>query len=80
MFNSGSSAHGISQARIPEWVAIYSLGDLPNPRIEPMAPSLAGGFFITEPPRKPKNLIVHISNVTLNLTIFPEGYRKISVS
>ena len=25
---SGSSAHGISQARIPEWVAIPSPGDL----------------------------------------------------
>ena len=32
-------------------------GDLPNPVIErapPVAPSLAGGFFISEPPRKPK--------------------------
>ena len=59
MSDSVSSVHGISQARIPEWVAIYSPGYLPNPKIEPMAPSLAGGFFITEPPRKPKNLIVH---------------------
>ena len=30
-----------------------SPGDLPDPRIEPMFPELAGGLFITEPPRKP---------------------------
>ena len=31
-------------------------GDLPNPGIEPASPkspTLAGGFFTTEPPRKP---------------------------
>ena len=28
-------------------------GDLPDPRIEPMSPTLAGGFFTTEPPGKP---------------------------
>ena len=27
--------------------------DLPNPRIEPGSPALAGGFFTTEPPGKP---------------------------
>ena len=27
-------------------------GDLPNPGIEPGSPTLAGGFFITEPPGK----------------------------
>ena len=30
---SGSSAHGIFQPRIPEWAAIPSPGDLPNPGI-----------------------------------------------
>ena len=30
-----------------------SLGNLPNPRIEPVSPALAGGFFTTEPPGKP---------------------------
>ena len=28
-------------------------GDLPNPRIKPMSPALAGKFFTTEPPGKP---------------------------
>ena len=27
-------------------------GDLPNPGIKPMSPTLAGGFFTTEPPGK----------------------------
>jgi len=28
-------------------------GDLPNPGIKLASPALAGGFFTTEPPRKP---------------------------
>ena len=32
-------------------------GDLPDPGIKPVSPALAGGFFTTEPPKKPpKNL------------------------
>ena len=45
----GSSVHGISQARILEWVAISSSRDLPNPGIKPLSPALAGRFFTTEP-------------------------------
>ena len=44
----GSSVHGILQARLPEWVAIPSPGDLPDPGIELtslLSPALAGGFF-----------------------------------
>ena len=48
----GSSVHGISQARILEWVAIFSW-DLPGPGIIPASPALASSFFTTEPPRKP---------------------------
>ena len=42
------SVYRISQARLQEWVAISSSGDLPNPGIEPtslMFPALAGRFF-----------------------------------
>ena len=35
----GSSVHGISQARILEWVAISSSRDLPNPGIKPTSPA-----------------------------------------
>ena len=42
----GSSAHGILQARILEWVAIpFSLGELPNPGIEFRSLYIIGGFF-----------------------------------
>ena len=44
---------GFFQARILEWVATSSSGDLPDPGIEPVSPALAGGFFTTEPPGKP---------------------------
>ena len=50
---TGSFVHGIIQARILEWVAIYSSRDLPNPGIEPVPPALAGGFVTTDPAGKP---------------------------
>ena len=34
----GSSVHGIFQARILEWVAIFLPGDLPDLGIKPMSP------------------------------------------
>jgi len=49
----GSSVHGLLQARILEWVAIPTPGNLPDPGIEPVSPALAGGFFTTDPLRKP---------------------------
>ena len=45
----GSSVHGILQARILEWIAVFPpSGDLPDPGIEPtslMSPALASEFF-----------------------------------
>ena len=49
----GSSIHGIPQARILEWVAFLSPGDLPDSGIKPSFPALAGRFFTAEPPGKP---------------------------
>ena len=52
----GSSAHGIFQASILEWVAMSYSRDLPDPGIKPASlgsSALAGGFFITAPPQKP---------------------------
>ena len=53
---SCSSVHGIFQARIVGWGAIFSSRGSSqardrNPGIDPSA--LAGGFFITVPPGKP---------------------------
>ena len=49
----GSSVHGILQARILEWVAIPSPGDLPNPGIKPGSPTLKADSLLSEPPGKP---------------------------
>ena len=51
----GSSVHGISQARILDWLPFPFPGDTPNPSIEPASPALAGGFFTTEPSGKPNS-------------------------
>ena len=40
----GSSVHGVSQARILEWVAISFSRDLPNPGIEPASVSCIGSL------------------------------------
>ena len=52
-----SSVRGISQARILEWVAIPSPGDLPDPGIEPGSPSLQPDTLLSEPPGKPSQQI-----------------------
>ena len=49
----GSSVHGITPARILEWVAMPSSRDLPHPGVEPASPAsscAAGGFYTAEPP------------------------------
>ena len=46
--------HGILQAKILEWVAFHSLGDLPNPGIEPRSPTLQANSLPAEPQGKPK--------------------------
>ena len=47
------TGHGILQARILEWVAFPSPGDLPNPGIEPRSPTLQVDSLPAEPPGKP---------------------------
>ena len=53
---SGSSVHGIFQARMLKWVAFPTSGDLPG--IEPKSLVLAGVFFTTVPPGKPKHCLI----------------------
>ena len=50
-----SSVHRILQARLLEWLAMYSSGDLPNPGIKSvslMSPASADRFFITNARRE----------------------------
>ena len=42
-----------TQARL-----LPGMWDLPRPGIKPISPALAGGFFTTEPPRKPWDLFL----------------------
>ena len=71
---AGSSVHGILQARILEWVAIPSPGDLPNPGIEPRFPALQADslptelqrkikHFLSEPPGKSTDEEIRLSNL-----------------
>ena len=61
--------HGILQARILEWVAIPTPGDLPDAGIEPKSPALADVFFSNEPPGKAKNMPQwHIDQFELKVT------------
>ena len=68
--------------RLNSWAArIYLLRgmwDLPRPGIEPVSPTLAGGFFSTEPPGKPPTLLLSatvwsaetsVSNNPKNMTL-----------
>ena len=54
----GSSAHGISQARILECVAMPSR-ESSQPRIKPASPAWAGGFYTIAP--LGKTLYVYVS-------------------
>ena len=53
---SGSSIHGIFQARVLEWGAIafstMACGILPNQGLNLWSPALEGRFFTAEPPGK----------------------------
>ena len=54
-----SSVHGISQARIWEWVAVSYSREFPDPGIKPKSlasPALAGGSL---PPEKPLYLFIN---------------------
>ena len=46
-----------------------SPGDLPDPRIKPSSPALAGELFTTEPPGKPK-WVLNIYKILCNLMQF----------
>ena len=47
-----TSVYGIPRQEYWDELSFPSPGDLPNPRIEPISPTLAGRFYTTEPPRK----------------------------
>ena len=46
---------GIFPARMLEWIAMYSCRGSSQPRDQTQVCLIEGGFFTSEPPRKPKN-------------------------
>ena len=62
----GSSVDGIFQARI-DWSGLPfpTAGDLPNPRIKPESPALAGRFFTTVPPAEPVRAVLTVKLMIL---------------
>ena len=59
------SVHGIFQARILEWVAISFSRGSSQPRDQTwvsLSPVLAGEFFTTEPPGKPRPFIANVNS------------------
>ena len=53
----GSSVHAILQARILEWIAIPTPGDLPDPGVESRSPTLQADSLPSEPPGKTHDII-----------------------
>ena len=48
-----SLSMGFSRQEYYCGLPFFSLGDLPDPGIQPASLALAGGFFTTEPPGRP---------------------------
>ena len=54
-----SSAHGIAQSRILEWVSYFLLqGIFPTPGLNPHVLHLQADFFNFEPPGKPSGILL----------------------
>ena len=51
---SGSSVHGILQARILEWVAMHSSRGSSQPKIKLRSPTLQADSLLSEPPGRPQ--------------------------
>ena len=52
--------HGLSSCSV--WATLFqSMWDLSGPEIKPGPPASAGGFFTTEPPRKPRSFVFKVS-------------------
>ena len=74
----GSSVHGISQARILEWVAISFSKGSSQPRGQTCISCLAYRFFTTEPPGKPLNgLLVSKTEFLCFLKVWAPRFRRL---
>ena len=67
---SGSSVHGILQARILEWVAISFSRLSPDPGIEPESPELQEDSILSESPSVYTNSESKTEKFCLNIKIY----------
>ena len=58
--SQGSSVHGISQARVLEWLLFPSPGDIPNPGIEPVSPALQMDSLTLNHQGSPQNTLYSV--------------------
>ena len=63
------TVHRIFQARILEWVALFSSRRSSQPRVGPRSPALQADSLPAEPQGKPKN--IGVSGLSLHQWIFP---------
>ena len=63
------TVHRIFQARILEWVALFSSRRSSQPRVGPRSPALQADSLPAEPQGKPKN--IGVSSLSLHQWIFP---------
>ena len=81
---SGSSVRVISQARILEWGAIPSPGNLSDPGIK-LSPAMAGGFFTIAPLESPEfyvcqlKVTTHVVHHSAKLCFFLSNGKKVIV-
>ena len=74
----GSSVHGISQARILEWVVISFSKGSSQPRDQTCISCLACRFFTMEPPGKPLNgLLVSKTEFLCFLKLWAPRFRRL---
>ena len=77
----GSSVHGTLQARILEWIANPFSRGSSQPRDRTQVSHVTGGFFTTEPPGKPINILsankkidAHVDSISQCLLRLPCYY------
>ena len=70
------SVHVIFRGRILEWVAISFSGGSSQPRDQTHVSCLAGGFFTTEPPGKPRSINLLFSCSVLSDSLQPHGLQQ----
>ena len=73
-----ATVHGILQARILEWVAFPSPGDLPNPGIKPGSPALQANSLPANPPGKPRVRITNMIAINPSIPVITWNIRCVN--